>query len=60
MDKIKKWCHRINLTSITLEPELDAFSEEGWEIYRIWNVGHDKYEIVAYKEDVQILPPQEG
>jgi len=47
---MKKWCHKINLTAVNLEPELNAFSEQGWEIYRVFRCLHDNYEIIAFNE----------
>lgn len=50
MDKMKQWSHKISLNAVSLEPELNAYAEQGYEIFRIWQVMYDKYEIVAYKE----------
>lgn len=47
---MRQWCHKINLNSIQLEPELNAFAEQGWEIYAIFRCIHDNYEIIAFKE----------
>jgi hypothetical protein len=47
---MKQWCHKINLSAVNLEPELNAFSEQGWEIYKIFKVSYDNYEIIAFKE----------
>lgn len=47
---MKKWSHKTNLSSVSLEPELNAFSEQGYEIFKIWYVKYDTYEIVAFKD----------
>ncbi len=49
--KKKNWCHKYFINTATLERELNAFSEQGYEIYKLWKVGNDDYEIVAYKEE---------
>ena len=49
---MKQWCHKINLSAVNLEPELNAFAEQGWEIYKIFKVSYDNYEIIAFKEDL--------
>ena len=51
-EKMKKWCHKINISATTLEPELNAFSEQGWNIEKIWKVTYDNYEVIASKEDL--------
>ena len=47
---MKTWSHILNLTTVSLEPELNAYAEQGYEIFRLWKDGHEKYEIVIFKE----------
>jgi len=46
----KKWFHKIGISATELDKELNAFSEQGYEIYKVWKVSYNQYEIIAYKE----------
>jgi murein L,D-transpeptidase YafK len=50
---MKIWSHKINISVIELEKELNAFEIQGYTIYKLWKVGYDTYEIVAYSDDVK-------
>jgi len=43
----KKWFHKTNISIAELDCELNAFSEQGWEIFKLWNTSEGVYEIVA-------------
>lgn len=48
---MKKWIHKIDISVTELEKELNAFSEQGYEIYKVWKGSrYATYEIVAYIE----------
>lgn len=47
---MKEWFHKLNIKTYELQTELNAFSEQGWEIYKLWKEQYDSYEIIAYKE----------
>jgi hypothetical protein len=58
---MREWCHKVRLSSVSLAPELNAFAEQGWEIYKIWKIGYEDYEIAAYKDDnasKQVISPE--
>jgi len=40
---MKQWCHKIGLNTINLEPELNTFAGQGYEIFRLWRITHDTY-----------------
>ena len=48
---MKKWIHKVDILIFELDRELNAFSEQGYEIYKLWKSSYGKYEIVAYKEE---------
>ena len=48
---MKKWFHKHEVSD--LDKELNAFAQQGYEIFKLWKVGYAKYEIVAYKEEVK-------
>ena len=48
---MKKWIHKIDISVTELDRELNAFSSQGYEIYKLWKSSYGKYEIVAYKEE---------
>lgn len=49
----KQWSHKMNLPPTNLEPELNAYAQQGYEIFKLWkNVDFNNYEIVAYKETI--------
>ena len=52
---MKKWSHKIGLNYTTLESDLNAYAEQGYEIFKIWRVTYDNYQIVVFKEEA-ILP----
>jgi len=54
---MRKWSHKIQVNSMTLESELNAFSEQGYEIYKVWHLGYETYEILAYKDELRIPNP---
>lgn len=49
--KKKKWFHKVGITWANLASELNAFAEQGYEIYKIWKCDYNSYEIIAYKEE---------
>lgn len=49
---MRTWFHKVDISVTELEIELNAFSQQGYQIYKLWKVGYDKYEIVAFKENV--------
>jgi len=50
---MKEWSHKVGISVIKLEGELNAFSKQGWEIYKIWRVWYGAYEIIVYREKVE-------
>jgi len=49
---MKKWFHKIEISVTELQDELNAFSEQGYEIYKLWKgARHGTYEIIAYKNN---------
>ena len=53
--KMKEYFHKPNINSIELQAELNAFSEQGWEIYKLWKTVYDIYEIVACRDKSELI-----
>jgi len=50
---MKEWFHKMGITTVKLDEELNAFSKQGWEIYKIWRVGYDSYGITTCREKAE-------
>jgi len=55
---MKTWIHKIAISASELDRELNAFSEQGYLIFKIWRCGYDNYEIVAYRHKTEKSTPQ--
>ena len=49
---MKEWIHKANIPIGDLGKELNAFSKQGCEIYKLWKQCYGSYEIVACREKV--------
>jgi len=47
---MKNWVHKTLLSTLSLDLELNDLANIGYEIFKIWRVNYDSYEIVAFKE----------
>lgn len=50
---MKTWKHKIDISVTELDKELNAFASQGYEIFRVWKSSYDKYEIIAWVDDVK-------
>lgn len=50
---MKKYCHKIDISVTQLEQELNAFSQQGYTIWKLWKAGYYNYEIIAYTDDIK-------